>query len=77
MRAGRVTIRFSMNSNVERMPTTEIQTETGTMRVAAPEATAFDLFRYQAAAGHLSNIVTVLGLRRRNCARPGDCPGRA
>ena len=61
MRAGKVTIRFSMNSKVERMPTTEIQTETGTMRVATPETTAFDLVRYQAAAGHLSNIATVLG----------------
>lgn len=60
MRAGKVTIRFSMSSKVERMPTTEIQTETGTMRVATPETTAFDLVRYQAAAGHLSNIGTVL-----------------
>lgn len=60
MRAGKVTIQFSMNSKVERMPTTEIQTETGTMRVATPETTAFDLVRYQAAAGHLDNIATVL-----------------
>lgn len=60
MRAGKVTIRFSMSSTVERMPTTAIQTETGTMRVATPETTAFDLVRYQAAAGHLSNIGTVL-----------------
>jgi len=59
-RAGRVTIRFSMNSKVEQMPATEIQTETGTMQVATPETTAFDLVRYQAAAGHLSNIATVL-----------------
>jgi hypothetical protein len=43
------------------MPTTGIQTETGTMRVATPETTAFDLVRYQAAAGHLGNVVTVLG----------------
>ncbi len=61
IRAGKVTIRFSMNSKVEQMPTTGIQTETGTMRVATPETTAFDLVRYQAAAGHLSNIATVLG----------------
>lgn len=60
MRAGKVRIRFFMNSNVERMPTTKIQTETGTMHVATPETTAFDLVRYQAAAGHLSNIATVL-----------------
>ena len=60
MRAGRVTIRFSMNSKVEHFPTTEVQTETGTMRVATPETTAFDLVRYQEAAGHLNNIATVL-----------------
>ena len=61
MRVGKVTIQFSMNSMVEQMPTTGIQTETGTMRVATPETTAFDLVRYQAAAGHLSNVATVLG----------------
>ncbi len=42
------------------VPTTGIQTETGTMRMATPETTAFDLVRYQAAAGYLSNIATVL-----------------
>lgn len=61
MRAGKVTIRFSMSGKVEQVPTTRIQTETGTMRVATPETAAFDLVRYQAAAGHLSNIATVLG----------------
>jgi predicted transcriptional regulator of viral defense system len=60
MRAGKVTIRFSMNSKVERMPVTEKQTETGTMCVATSETTAFDLVRYQAGAGHLSNAATVL-----------------
>jgi len=61
IRVGKVTIQFSMNSKVDKMPTTGIQTETGTMRVATPETTAFDLVRYQAAAGHLSNVATVLG----------------
>lgn len=61
MRAGKVTIWFSMSSNVDRMPTAGIQTETGTMRVATPETTAFDLVRYQAAAGYLSNVATALG----------------
>lgn len=60
VRSGKVTMRFSMSSKVERMPVTELQTETGTMRVATPETTAFDLVRYQAAAGHLSNAATVL-----------------
>jgi len=60
IRAGRVAIQFSMNSKVDRMPVTQKQTETGTMRVATPETTAFDLVRYQAGAGHLSNAATVL-----------------
>lgn len=61
IRVGKVVIQFSMNGKIERMPTTGIQTETGTMRVATPETTAFDLLRYQAAAGHLSNVAIVLG----------------
>ena len=60
MRAGKVAIQFSMSSLIEQMPVTERQTETGTMRVATPETTAFDLVRYQAGAGHLSNAATVL-----------------
>ncbi len=60
MRAGRVTIRFSMSRKVEEMPVVVKQTETGTMRVATPETTAFDLVRYPEGAGHLSNAATVL-----------------
>jgi len=60
IRAGKVTIRFSMSRTVEQMPVTEQQTETGTMRVATPETTAFDLVRYQTSAGHMSNAATVL-----------------
>ncbi len=60
VRAGKVVIRFSMSSLVEKMPVTEKQTETGTMLVATPETTAFDLVRYPADAGHLSNAATVL-----------------
>jgi len=60
MRAGRVTLRFSMNGKVEQMPLMDVQTETGSMRVATPETTAFDLVRYPAEAGYLSNAATVL-----------------
>jgi hypothetical protein len=37
-----------------------MKTETGTMRVSTPEATALDLLRYVEAAGHLGNVATVL-----------------
>ena len=60
MHAGKVAVRFSMNRLVERFPVTEKQTETGTMCVATPETTAFDLVRCPAEAGHLSNVATVL-----------------
>jgi hypothetical protein len=38
----------------------EVKTETGTMRVSTPEATALDLLRYLEGAGHLGNVATVL-----------------
>ena len=60
-RAGRVRIDFHKSRNVERAPVVEVQTETGSMRVSTPEATAFDLVRFVAAAGHASNVATVLG----------------
>lgn len=60
MHAGKVAIEFSMRSKVEQMPVMEKQTETGSMRVATPETTAFDLVHYQAGAGYLSNAATVL-----------------
>lgn len=60
MHAGRVTIHFSMSRKVVQMPVVVQQTETGSMRVATPETTAFDLVRYTASAGHLSNAATVL-----------------
>jgi len=60
-RAGRVRIGFHMGRHVEQAPVATIQTETGTMRVSTPEATAFDLVRFAPAAGHIGNVVTVLG----------------
>jgi predicted transcriptional regulator of viral defense system len=58
--AGRVRIEFHVSRSVEASPTADVQTYTGTMRVATPELTAFDLVRYTRAAGHLSNVATVL-----------------
>lgn len=58
--AGNVSLEFLMSSVAARMPAASTQTETGTMRVATPETTAFDLIRYRSAAGHLDNVATVL-----------------
>ena len=59
--AGRVRIEFHKSRIVDRMPVVELPTDTGVMRVAAPEVTAFDLVRYPAAAGYWNNVATVLG----------------
>ena len=57
---GRVRIDFHMSSVFDGAATQPMQTETGTMQVATPETTAFDLVRFPAAAGYWSNIATVL-----------------
>lgn len=59
-RAGRVRIGFHEGRHVEKAPVVEIQTETGSMRVSTPEATAFDLVRFAPSAGHIGNVVMVL-----------------
>ena len=53
-------IEFFMCKQINEMPVKHIQTETGTIPVSTPETTAFDLVRYQDAAGHLNNVATVL-----------------
>jgi len=58
--AGRVRIDFHVGRHVGKAPVVEIQTETGSMRVSTPEATAFDLVRFAPAAGHMGNVLTVL-----------------
>ena len=59
-RAGRVDVVFHVGRPLERRPTELKQTDTGTMVVATPETTAFDLVHYPAVAGHLNNVATVL-----------------
>lgn len=58
--AGRARIRFFTKRHLERTPTTDVKTETGSMQVSTPEATALDLIRYLKAAGHLGSVATVL-----------------
>jgi len=58
--AGRARIRFFKKRDLGRTPTLGMKTETGSMNVSTPEATALDLLRYVEAAGHLGNVATVL-----------------
>ena len=58
--AGRVRIDFHVSRGAETSSVTQVQTDTGYMRVSTPDVTAFDLVRFVAAAGGLSNVATVL-----------------
>ena len=60
IKAGRIRIQFVMKSEIDGTPTTEVKTPTGRMLLSTPEATALDLVRYYKAAGHQSNVATVL-----------------
>ncbi len=57
---GRVRIQFHVSNRMAGAATQSMQTETGSMVVATPETTAFDLVRFPAASGYWSNIATVL-----------------
>jgi len=57
---GRVRIQFHASNLIEGAATIRMQTETGTMAVATPETTAFDLVRFPGASGYWSNIATAL-----------------
>ena len=60
VQVARVRIEFHVSRLLNRSYVFDAQTETGSMRVATPEQTAYDLVRYPGAAGHLSNVATVL-----------------
>lgn len=58
--AGRSSIEVIRSCSVGRVPTQRVQTETGTMAVSTPEATALDLVRLPSASGGWNNVATVL-----------------
>ena len=58
--AGRTRLHFLYKKKLAQTPTERIKTETGSMAVSTPEATAVDLVRYPHAAGGIGNVVTVL-----------------
>ncbi|MHB2017160.1 MAG: type IV toxin-antitoxin system AbiEi family antitoxin domain-containing protein [Candidatus Xenobia bacterium] len=60
IQAGRVRIEFHRNRNLGDVCIREVKTETGSMRVATPEATALDVVHFARAAGHLDNVATVI-----------------
>lgn len=58
--AGRSRIRFFLKRFAARTPVGDVKTQTGSMHVSTPEATAFDVVRYADAAGGIGNVATVL-----------------
>lgn len=60
VRAGRVRIRFVVNSQIEQTAVMSMNTATGTMRVSTPAATALDLVRYVHASGGYDHVAGVL-----------------
>ncbi len=60
VKVGRVNIVFVKKDGIGLWPVERVNTSTGTMAISTPEATALDLVRYVAVAGHLSNVATVL-----------------
>jgi predicted transcriptional regulator of viral defense system len=57
---GRTRIRFLHKKKITGTATVPVKTETGTMKLSSPEATALDLVRYTSHAGGLNNILTIL-----------------
>jgi predicted transcriptional regulator of viral defense system len=57
---GRGRIRFFVNRRLHRTAVTDVKTETGSMRVSTPEATALDLVGYPESVGHLGDVAAVL-----------------
>lgn len=57
---GRVRLQFMVNKHAPLLPTTTVNSPTGTMRVSTPEVTALDLASRPLDSGGLDNVVTVL-----------------
>lgn len=60
IRKQKLNIRFFKNKRIEQILFNERQTQTGTLRVSTPEATALDLVRFYKSSGYFSHIATVL-----------------
>lgn len=57
---GRVRLQFVVSRHAAARPTRRVNTPTGTIRVATPEVTAFDLVGAPEHSGGISNVATVL-----------------
>lgn len=60
VRAGNVVVHFYGKGPFDQGRWREIKTPTGSLKASTPETTAWDLVRYQGAAGGLDHVATVL-----------------
>lgn len=57
---GRIKICFYASKDFNVIPTQELKTPAGYVKVSTPEGTAFDLMRYLHQSGHLNHVATIL-----------------
>lgn len=57
---GKIKICFYMSQELDAIPTQELKTPAGYVKVSTPEGTAFDLIRYLHQSGHLNHVATIL-----------------
>jgi predicted transcriptional regulator of viral defense system len=60
IRCGKVGVEFVFKKNADLIPTQPKNTPAGTVKIATPEATAFDLIGYVSHCGGLDNVATIL-----------------
>lgn len=60
IRCGKMQVDFIFRKNAAQIPTEPINTPTGVLKIATPEATAFDLVGYVGHCAGLDNVATVL-----------------
>jgi predicted transcriptional regulator of viral defense system len=60
LQCGGVRVEFVARRNMHETPVIERNTQTGTIRIATPEATAIEVVGYPERCGYLDNVATVL-----------------
>lgn len=57
---GRIRVSFVARKNMEQIPTIDVKTPRGYLKISTPEATAYDLVGYPRHGAGLDNVATVL-----------------
>lgn len=57
---GKVRVEFVFRKNADKIPTQQRNTPAGAIKIATPEATAFDLIGYARHCGGMDNVATIL-----------------